>query len=253
MHNINKYKIGERIRELREEAEETQADLANLLGVKRQIVSYFENGARIPNTEQVVVIASHYNTTTDYLLCLTDEATTNKDIQFINNYTGLDENSIETLHRLKSESVKGFNQTIKNIAAHLCGKRSQDAKTDLLFINTFINSPFNSVYNHPDSYLYEYCCKLEECIALYDQVMNFEIQDDMDTSALFSKWNEFHDNISNLKKKIRVDKYLITDDFDDVLEYFVGDMLSEIKSKDEIVREKLNSMYQIIAKGAGDE
>ena len=253
MQKINKYELGTRIRELREQAGETQIDLANLLEVKRQIISYFENGTRTPNIEKLAIIASHYNTTTDFLLCLTNEPTTDKDIQFIYKYTGLDENSIETLHRLKQESMNGVNQKLKNITARVTGKRAQDAKTDLLFINTFINSPFNSVYNHPDSYLYEYCCNLERCIKLYDEVMNFEIQDNCDTSSLFAKWNKFDDDINDLKKKIRVDKYRITDDFDDLLEYFVKDILHEIKEKDEIVREKLNSMYMFFVRNAGDE
>lgn len=101
MQNINKYEIGTRIRGLREQAGETQTDLANLLEVKRQIVSYFENGTRTPNIEQLVIMANHYNTTTDYLLGVSEVKTTDKDIQFICDYTGLSEKAIDVLHFYK--------------------------------------------------------------------------------------------------------------------------------------------------------
>ena len=75
MIEINKTETGKRIRELREAAAETQEDLAKHLEVKRQIISYYENGTRVPNIEHLMLIACHYNTTTDYLLCLSDVTT----------------------------------------------------------------------------------------------------------------------------------------------------------------------------------
>lgn len=96
MKEFNKFITGNRIRNLRETAAETQGDLAELLGVKRQIVSYYENGTRVPSMEHLISIASHYNTTTDYLLGLTKAPTTNKDIRFVCDYTGFKDNVIES-------------------------------------------------------------------------------------------------------------------------------------------------------------
>lgn len=107
MERVNKKQLGDRIRELRTAAGHTQDDLAELLEQKRQVVSYYENGTRMPNIEQIMTIAKEYNTTTDYLLGLTDVATTDKDIQFVCDYIGLNEKSIKflyTSHNLAQDS-----------------------------------------------------------------------------------------------------------------------------------------------------
>lgn len=103
MQEINKIETGKRIRELREAAAETQADLAGLLEVKRQIISYYESGTRIPTLEHLIFFADHYNTTTDYLLCLSNVPTTDKDIKFICDYTGLNEKVIQKKFNNKTQ------------------------------------------------------------------------------------------------------------------------------------------------------
>lgn len=97
MIEINKTETGKRIRELREASAETQEDLAKHLDVKRQIISYYENGTRVPNLEHLMLIACHYNTTTDYLLCLSDVPTTDKDLKFVCDYTGFKDNVLKNL------------------------------------------------------------------------------------------------------------------------------------------------------------
>lgn len=117
MERINKKQLGDRIRELRTAAGHTQDDLAELLEQKRQVVSYYENGTRMPNIEQIMTIAKEYNTTTDYLLGLTDVATTDKDIQFVCDYTGLNENTLSILNKYGKGSsglAKSYNNEIIN-------------------------------------------------------------------------------------------------------------------------------------------
>lgn len=118
MQDFNKEKTGKRIRELREAAKETQSDLAELLGVKRQIISYYENGDRVPNIEQIMRIANHYNTTTDYLLGRTNAWTTDKDLKFVCEYMGLSEAAINYFFRsdtaLRSRMVDFFNILAKS-------------------------------------------------------------------------------------------------------------------------------------------
>ncbi len=97
MQDFNKVETGNRIRKLREAAKETQSDLAELLGVKRQIISYYENGDRVPNIEQIIRIASHYNTNADFLLCFSKTPTTDKNIKFICNYTGLKDDVVDNI------------------------------------------------------------------------------------------------------------------------------------------------------------
>ena len=60
--------IGERIRNLRREKNETQEDLSLVLGVSYQAVSRWENGDAYPDIELLPKLAAHYGVTTDELL-----------------------------------------------------------------------------------------------------------------------------------------------------------------------------------------
>jgi len=98
MENVNKTQLGDRIRELRTAAGHTQDDLAALLDKHRQVVSYYENGTRTPNLNELITIAKEYNTTTDYLLGLSNVATTDTDIKDVCDYTGLNETSVKAFN-----------------------------------------------------------------------------------------------------------------------------------------------------------
>ena len=60
--------IGGRIKKLREEKGEIQADVAKKLNVKRETVNQWENNTRDLKTEYTVKLADYYNTTCDYIL-----------------------------------------------------------------------------------------------------------------------------------------------------------------------------------------
>ena len=57
-----------RIRELREEQNIRQADLAKILGVRQNTLSTWETGRYEPDNEMLQKIASHFNTSVDYVL-----------------------------------------------------------------------------------------------------------------------------------------------------------------------------------------
>lgn len=65
--------IGERIKELREQAGEKQEELGETTFYDRRCVSYYERGLRMPKADTIAVIAKHYNVSADYLLGLTDK------------------------------------------------------------------------------------------------------------------------------------------------------------------------------------
>lgn len=241
-----------RLRQLMYGSGTTQQELAEKTGCSRQAIAQYMDGSNAPNIDKLILIADFFNVSIDYLVGKDKEQTEEEFVQSIVNYTGLEEKSVEVLHNLKCESTNEIEETVKKISAVFSGRRSQDTKTDLSFINTFINSQFNAVFNHPKSYLYEYCRNLKKCIDIYNQVIDFEIQDDFDTDFLFQKFNKFDDDMNEIKKKIRVEKYLITDDFNDTLDYFVNDMLFEIRDKEKAAREKLNSMYLFIIEKDGE-
>lgn len=65
--------LGSIIKELRNEMNCTQSQLAGVLGVTQDSISLWENDKRIPDTQYVVAMAKFFDVTTDYLLGLTDE------------------------------------------------------------------------------------------------------------------------------------------------------------------------------------
>ena len=62
-----------RIRDLREDNDITQKELAEYLHIRQNTYSQYENGHRQIPLEALIKLAEYYNTSTDYLLCLTDE------------------------------------------------------------------------------------------------------------------------------------------------------------------------------------
>ena len=64
---------GLRLKKLRNQAGEKQADLAELLGVKPNQIVEMENGRKTTTFEKLTIICQHYNVSADYLLGLIDE------------------------------------------------------------------------------------------------------------------------------------------------------------------------------------
>lgn len=61
-----------RLRDLREDADLTQKELADYLHVKQNTYSQYENGQRQIPIEHLISLARYYHTSTDYILRLTD-------------------------------------------------------------------------------------------------------------------------------------------------------------------------------------
>ena len=64
-----------RIRDLREDADLCQKDLAEYLQCSQVCYSHYEIGKRDVPTDVLIKLARFYNTSVDYLLGLTDEKT----------------------------------------------------------------------------------------------------------------------------------------------------------------------------------
>ena len=62
-----------RIRDLREDNNLTQEEVARYLHIKQNTYSQYENGQRQIPLEALIVLASFYRTSVDYILGLTDE------------------------------------------------------------------------------------------------------------------------------------------------------------------------------------
>ena len=77
----------------------TQTQFADMLGLSRPTVSLYESGKRIPDAVTLKIIAEKCNVSADYLLGLREDPTTDRDVQFIADYTGLAAEAVETMHR----------------------------------------------------------------------------------------------------------------------------------------------------------
>ena len=62
-----------RLKEIREDKDLYQIDIAKVLNITQSQYSLYENGIRLIPIDKLVKLAKYYNTSTDYLLGLTDE------------------------------------------------------------------------------------------------------------------------------------------------------------------------------------
>lgn len=62
-----------RIRDLREDWDITQKDIASYLHIRQNTYSQYENGQRQLPIECLIALAKFYHTSTDYILGLTEE------------------------------------------------------------------------------------------------------------------------------------------------------------------------------------
>lgn len=154
MRNI----LGERLKSARVKAGQTQEDIAKLLRVQRQVISYFENGSRTPNIDDLIKLAEIFGTSTDYLLGLTDAQSTDLEVKYICDYTGLSEKTVSELHNNK-ELINDCNdkraiidETIRMYA------HSREAALDI--VNLFIEDHMSEMGRH----LYKYKIGITEAI-----------------------------------------------------------------------------------------
>ena len=105
MNDVTKKKIGQRINEALAMRDKKQKELAQVLNVTDNTISYFCSGRRVPNIEQIITISQYLNVSADYLLGIVDTATTDKDLRFVCDYTGLSDKTVTLLHSRIIERV----------------------------------------------------------------------------------------------------------------------------------------------------
>lgn len=93
-----------------------QKDLAAALGMSENMISYYCNGDKVPNLVRLKEIAQHLNVSTDYLLGLSSNMTTDKELDFVCNYTGLSEAAIQMLRDCEADHEPYPNRLISVIA-----------------------------------------------------------------------------------------------------------------------------------------
>ena len=67
-----------RLKDLREDHDMYQKEVAKLLGISQQYYSEYEKGKRTIPVQHLITLAKHYNTSIDYIVGLTDEVSSKK-------------------------------------------------------------------------------------------------------------------------------------------------------------------------------
>ena len=67
-----------RLKDLREDRDLVQKEVAALLGIDQRVYSNYETGKREIPTRYVVILAEFYKTSTDYILGLTNHSKPHK-------------------------------------------------------------------------------------------------------------------------------------------------------------------------------
>lgn len=130
--------LRESILKLREARGEKQQELAEALGVDRQVVKTWESGTRHIKAPDLCALADHFDCTIDFLVQRSKNPSRDKNIQEICEYTGLSQRSVEALHNYQKDSAR--EEYIETINALLeneelfcnmasCITRAAEAKT----------------------------------------------------------------------------------------------------------------------------
>lgn len=98
--NLQSFK--DRLKSLR--GEKSLQEVSQDLGISRATLGYYENGDRKPDIEILIKIANYYKVSSDYLLGLTNVTSTEIEDRMISEKTGLCEDSLQALYKLKNST-----------------------------------------------------------------------------------------------------------------------------------------------------
>ena len=67
---MNKPKYIKKLRDLREDHDKTQQEIAEILGTSQTMYARYERGANELPIHHLITLCEYYNVTADYILCL---------------------------------------------------------------------------------------------------------------------------------------------------------------------------------------
>jgi transcriptional regulator with XRE-family HTH domain len=67
-----KMNVYQRLRDLREDADKSQEEIAKIIGTSQSYYAQYENGKRSIPFDRMIILAKYYNISLDYLAGLTD-------------------------------------------------------------------------------------------------------------------------------------------------------------------------------------
>ena len=134
---------GKRIEYLRREKELSQQQLAEQLSIKRELLNMIEADSRPPNIDMVKSLAKILGTTADFLLCLSDASTTNTDMRYITDTTGLSE---QVVTYLANYTVEVERRTADGMRVYGIEKAKLPDEVNQIILSPFFNMLFTHVW-----------------------------------------------------------------------------------------------------------
>lgn len=248
--------FADRLTKLRENTGKKRQEVADELEISRASLEYYEKGKRKPDIEVLAKIAEYYRVSTDYLLGLSIASTTDKDVQFICDYTGLSEEVIEKLHEIKLCAIQGYirktpinKDLIENNPELVEGaKKAETLRLEIIskFISNGNNPNILNIINSLMQYFDDYYADLTVYKSVKEKAKSIEDFKEKNLLELYKEAADFEER-DNLRE-FRV--YRMGKDFESVLDCFVKDKENEIKKiKDELrtiitnAEKKVNEEY----------
>ena len=137
--------ISNKIKTLREKKGLTQLELSKDLNVVRQTVAQWENQERDLKTGAIISLAKYFNVSSDYLLGLTENTSTNISEIGISNKTGFSTSTVENILNLSAEHKTIFDKIINELLkSDLLEKFEELKENNIKLINLYQT---DSIYN----------------------------------------------------------------------------------------------------------
>ena len=91
--------FGERLRELRQDNDETQAQIGEILNIGARMISHYEKDEHFPrDAKSIILLAKHFNVSTDYLFGVSNIKNFNKLKELISDYSKLNDRNKKEIH-----------------------------------------------------------------------------------------------------------------------------------------------------------
>lgn len=212
-------RIADTIKQLRTNSGYTQNQLAEKLNCNRQKIADWERGKSLPAADDLVLLSKTFQVSTDYLLGIAEIKTTDKDVQFVCEYSGLSEKSITLLHEYETKVLPpAMNFLLENwrtswdlIRIHRC---FLDYRSSWQEMNYFIDEMNDYL---PDRKTRRDNSQEAINIALFDS--------DLLNEQTINKMNELYNSYSNSKLKRDVQKLRLQEYIYNILNEYCRDYL----------------------------
>lgn len=206
--------VNETIKNLRTERKLTQNDLAEMMNCNRQKIADLERGKSTPSANDLILLSKIFNVSADYLLGLTDVTTTDKDIKFICDYTGLSERVIEVL------SIYNNNKHTKNKVTPIIDKLLKSHKL-----------------------MYICCCidEFSEAIEQKNNVLDYLMTEDISLKGTQEDEENDFEEYEKLTDKADLNLFRIQEAITDFAKICCWNTLKEVYKKEDILNDVINN------------